>query len=244
MSKMIVFGDSFAWGSDMSDTMRLQEWNKQSEEQRKAKPFHETYSRSTWQAKLATKLGLDYECLAVQGCSNQTIVRTFFENEQLIEPGDLVSVNFTWRDRYDFYNDEEQKWHTVRPTGTEDLSYHKLYYKHLHSSTWDQIESLKAINLVLGYLKLHDIDFIATCIDDLIYNDQHHNTALIQTLQDVHRCNINWFESRGFYQWSKDYQYPISPMWHPLEKAHDAALDYILMNWTEMNHRVYGKFVP
>jgi len=243
MAKMIAFGDSFTWGSDMSDTMRDFEWNKLSKEERRQKPFDTLYSRFTWQALLANKLELNYVCLAEQGCSNQSIVRRFFENVQRIQPGDLVSINFTWRDRYDFYNDEEQQWHTVRPSGTEDSDYHELYYKHLHNSTWDQIESLKAINLVLDYLKLNDIDYIATCIDDMIYFDPHYKTPLMQTLQNVHGNDIKWFESRGFYQWSKDYKYPISPMWHPLEKAHEAALDYILMHWTEMNHRVYGKFV-
>lgn len=244
MAKMIAFGDSFTWGSDMADTMRIAEFNQLPEEERKVQQFHERYSRSTWQAKLATKLGLDYKCLAVQGCSNQTIVRTFFENVQAIQPGDLISVNFTWRDRYDFFDNEEHTWHTVRPSGTEDVKYYELYYKHLHSSHWDQIESLKAINLIIGYLKLNNIDFIATCIDDLIYNDPYHNTHPIQVLQDVHKDDIKWFADKGFHQWSKDNNFPISPMWHPLEEAHEAALDYILMNWTEMNHRAYGKFHP
>ena len=165
----MAFGDSFTWGSDMTDTMRDFEWNAMPAEWKRANRFDDMYSKYTWQSFLANKLGLSYVCLAEQGCSNQSIVRRFFENVQRIQPGDLVSVNFTWRDRYDFFNDTEQKWHTVRPSGTEDTEYHELYYTHLHSSTWDQIESLKAINLIIDYLKLNNIDFVAIAVISIVY---------------------------------------------------------------------------
>ena len=229
MAKIIAFGDSFTWGSDMADTMRDFEWNAMPEEwkQDRKNGFHNLYSRHTWQALMAQDKGMEYVCLAEQGCSNQSIVRKFFENVHLIEKGDTVSINFTWRDRYDFYNDVEGKWETLRPSGTEDNPLFEMYYKHMHSSVWDQVESLKAINLVLDYMKLSNISFIATCIDDKIYHGVHHNTPLIKILQEQNEERIWWFEGLGFHEWSKVNNYEISPMWHPLEEAHKAAYQYL-----------------
>jgi hypothetical protein len=209
MAKIMAFGDSFTWGSDLAD----------------ADAAH--YSKSTWQSLLADDIGLEYVCLAEPGCSNQSIVRRFFENVNLISPHDIVILGFTWRDRYDFYDDIKSTWETVRPSGTEGSQYHKLYYKNLHNSTWDQVESLKAINLIIDYLKLNNIDFIATCIDDMIYNDPYYNNKLMTTLQNIHGDDIVWFEGTGFYQWSKDNNFKISLSWHPLEMAHDAAFQYL-----------------
>jgi len=238
MAKLIAFGDSFTWGSDMGDTMRDFEWWAQPGEWRKHNRFTNLYSRRTWQAMLAAEHELNYECVAVQGCSNQTIVRTFFENVQRIRPDDIVSVNFTWRNRYDFYNDLNDEWHTVRPSGTEDVEYHELYYKHLHNTIWDQVESLKAINLIIDYLKLNNIQYIATCIDENIYKDMHHSTPLIHQLQKQHKDDITWFDGIGFHEWSKQNDFEISPMWHPLEDAHKAALEYI--KGTEHVRRIFG----
>ena len=232
MAKIIAFGDSFTWGSDMADTVRHFEYNEWPEERKRATPFRDTYSRSTWQALLAQDLKVDYVCLAEQGCSNQSIVRRFFENVNLIEAGDTVSLNFTWRDRFDFYNDETGDWETIRPSGTEDSKYYEMYYRHIQSSHWDQIESLKAINLIINYLRLNNINFITTCIDDLIYHDEHHTSPLIKTLQEQNEECIWWFEGKGFHQWSKDNGFKISPMWHPLEDAHKAAYEYIKNEFT------------
>ncbi len=244
MAKMIAFGDSFTWGSDMGDTMRDFEWWAKPKEWRnqKANMFDNLYSRRTWQAKLAKKLGLDYKCYAEQGCSNQSIVRQFFKYAPSFKEGDLISVNFTWRNRYDFFDTETDNWETVRPSGTEDSKYHEIYYKHIQSVKWDQIESLKAIILILGHLKYNNIDFIATCIDDEIFDDQLLTDPVIGSLTDVCKDDIRWFEDKGFHKWSIDNNYPISPMWHPLEEAHEAAFEYLSMNWIDINHRLYGTF--
>lgn len=234
MSKLIAFGDSFTWGSDMGDTMRHFEWEKMPLEwqKRPENRFYNLYSRRTWQAKLAEHKGLEYRCLAEQGCSNQSIVRKFFDYIPCIKEDDVVSVNFTWRDRYDFYNEEKRRWETVRPSGTEDSKYFEMYYKHIQSDYWDQIESLKAINLIIDYLIINDIDFIATCIDDNIFNDPHiKKDPIIRSLTEANDDKIKWFDGMGFHKWSKVNDYPISPMWHPLEEAHEAAFDYVLKEW-------------
>ena len=237
MAKLIAFGDSFTWGSDMADTMRIFEWEAMPDDWKRIweNRFENTYSRSTWQSLLAQHSGMDYMCLAEQGCSNQSILRRFFENVGKIKTGDIVNVNFTWRNRYDFFNTEEQKWQTVRPSGTEGEFYSDMYYKHIQGPLWDQIESLKAINLIVDYLKMNNIKHIVTCIDDSIYNDPSYSTPLTTQLQRTHADAIIWFNETGFHQWSQDNNFEISPLWHPLEQAHKAAFEYMKVKYDKTN---------
>lgn len=236
MARFISFGDSFTWGSDMKDTLTADEWRAQPKAWRdlSENQFINTYSRNTWNAKLARTLGLDYICYAEQGCSNQSIVRQFFKYAPSFRSDDLINVNFTWRDRYDFYDVLTNNWVTVRPTGTEENRFHELYYKHIHGTVWDQVESLKSINLILCYLKFHRISYCITCIDDLIYTDPFHVDALITTLREESAKEIRWFDGLGLYEWSKQNNFPVSEMWHPLEEAHDAAFEHIMNKWMVM----------
>jgi len=235
MAKIIAFGDSFTWGSDMADTMRIWEYQAKPEAWKKQNSFDSTYSRSTWQSLFAKDNNMDYMCLAEQGCSNQSMVRKFFENVHLIGKGDTVIISFTWRDRYDFYNDLERNWETIRPSGTEDSQYYELYYKNIHSTMWDQVESLKAINLILDYMQLRNIDFIATCIDEKIYHDEHYNTPLVNVLKEQYEERMWWFDDLGLHEWSKQNNFEISPMWHPLEDAHKAAYKYLKDNYISIS---------
>lgn len=232
MAKVRAFGDSFTWGSDMGDTMRYFEWEATPMEWRQKNPFSNLYSRRTWQAKLAEHLGMEYKCYAKQGCSNQTIVRRFFKECPSFKPDDLIIVSFTWRNRYDFYNALTNEWETVRPTGTEDSRFFELYYKDIHSTLWDQVESLKAVNFITEYLKASGLNFIVTCIDDEIYRDPKcMSDPVVDSLTRLNEEHIKWFNGMGFHRWSGVNGYPISPMWHPLEEAHEAAFKYVLENW-------------
>jgi len=223
MSKLISYGDSFTWGTDMNDTVRadLEHYNGGCN-------YTDMFSRNTWHALLAKQYGFEYKCYAQEGCSNQSIVRAFFEHAHEIEPDDLVNVNFTWRDRYDFLDPETFEWETVRPGCTKDDSkYAEMYYKHQHSHYWDSIESLKAINLITSYLELINVKYIITCIDEMIYYDEVHRLPIITALRDQFKDKITWFNGVGFHQWSKDNNYPISALWHPLEEAHCGAFKYM-----------------
>ena len=223
MDKVIAFGDSFTWGSDMHDTVRadLGHWDG-------SVPYTETYSKHTWHALLAKDLGYKYKCYAREGCSNQTIVRTFFERLAEFNKNDLIIVNFTWRDRYDFLDAETIEWESIRPSSIKgDSKFAEMYYKHIHSHYWDNIESLKAINLVISILKCYNMKYIVTCIDDMIYGDNVHVNNTITSMRDVYKNEITWFDGIGFHQWSVKNKFPISPMWHPLEEAHKQALKKI-----------------
>ena len=231
MAKLISFGDSFAWGSDMGDTMLIDQFRK--EYGQTDIKYCDMYSRRTWQKHLADSLDLDYRCLAQEGCSNQSIYRRFFESTPLFNKDDVISVNFTWRDRFDFLNNDNKQWTTVRPSGTEDHPLFKTYYKHIQSSNWDQVESLKVINGIISFLELNHYRYIITCIDELIFNDPWHSSLLIiKELQNIYRDKITWFNGLGFYNWSKENNYPISDYWHPLEEAHWAAFQLLRDNGT------------
>ncbi len=236
MLKLIAFGDSFTWGSDMKDTFRYDLGERKENVDNDPNWYVNSYSRSTWQSLLASTYGFKYICHAREGCSNQSIVREFFRHAHTFKEGDLISVNFTWRDRYDFLNTDEMNpnydyddstaWETVRPSGCES-KYFELYYKNIQSAQWDIVESLKAINLIISYLKLNKHKFIITCIDKLIYDDPHHPIDIADTLRQQFKDDITWFDGKGFLDWSRDNNYPVSEMWHPLEEAHEAALKYM-----------------
>ncbi len=225
MAKLVAFGDSFTWGSDMGDTMHASDFKKAHADTNVK--YCSMYSRRTWQKHVADYLDLEYKCLAQEGCSNQSIHRRFLEALPLLNTDDVISINFTWRDRRDFYDGE--KWNTIRPSGTEDNPQTKMYYKYFHNRNQDQIDNLVLLNNIIDLLELSGrIKYIVTCIDELMYFDPVHSSLeAIKELQNVHADKITWFEGKGFHQWAKDGGYQISAAWHPLEDAHWAAFQYL-----------------
>ena len=205
MSRLISFGDSFTFGNDLKDCNG------------------EIPSQLTWPSLLAKHLNLTYECLAEPGCSNSSIFRKVLSAK--IQPSDLVVINWTWIDRWDFYNHDH--WETLRPSGTETSDFYKIYYKYFQSELWDKIETLKNIHSIFSLLN----NFISTTIDPLTVDKQWHCPIYVDRLIDVIQPNLKWFDGKGFYHWSKENKYPISDLWHPLEEAHQAAFEYIINNY-------------
>jgi len=116
MNKLHAFGDSFTFGSDLNDCDN--------------KP-----SNNTWTALLSKHKSLDYICHAYPGETNQTVVRKFFDNIHLIDSNDLVVVNWTWINRWDFYNTNDNKWESIRPDSTNSIFF-KNYIKYFQSELW------------------------------------------------------------------------------------------------------------
>ena len=206
--RVISFGDSFTFGNDLAD------W----------RPgivgvIRPKSSVTTWPALVANYLNIDYECYAESGSSNSTILRTVLSTKIL--PTDLVIVNWTWIDRWDFYNGKE--WSTLRPSGTEDNPMYKIYYKHFQSELWDKYETLKNIQTAFSVLD----NVISTAIDPLTVDTRWHCPPYIKKLVDTVSKKITWFDGKGFFHWAQDKNFPISDKWHPLEEAHRAAFEYI-----------------
>jgi len=212
MNKLHAFGDSFTFGSDLKDC--------------DTSYGNKIHSENTWPSLLANSKSLNYVCHAYPGETNQTMVRRFFGNVHLIDSDDFVVVNWTWINRWDFYNTNDNKWEHLRPD-TEDNIFFENYIKYFQSELWDKLETLKAINLVQSFLKNKNIKFIMTCIDKLAFDDRWHCPKYIENLQDIVRDDIQWFEGMGFYDWAKTNNYKISDKWHPLEEAHRDAFKYI-----------------
>jgi|APSaa5957512535_1039671.scaffolds.fasta_scaffold179978_2 hypothetical protein len=222
MAKLVAFGDSFTWGTNLKDA------------DHKVPNKHQcvpcNYSKNTWPALLADNLKLEYVCRAGQGCGNQTIVRQFFEYLPHINIEDLVIVNWTWINRWDFYDIDVNRWETIRPSGTENSKFKEFYYKYLQSELWDKWESLKNIGLVHRILEQNGIKYISTCIDELVIDTTYHAPDYVKHLQNELVDQITWFNDQGFFEWSKTNNFKISNEWHPLEEAHQAAFEYIRDN--------------
>ncbi len=214
MNKLLAFGDSFTWGTDLKDA------------------DDSTYSQTSWSALLAKNISLEYACYAVPGSSNQSISRDLLSALTDINKDDVVLLNWSWISRWDFYNLEDTRWETIRPTGTDTSKFSKLYFKYIQSELWDKWESLKTIALTHSILEKHKIKFIATCVDNLLIDQIYHTPGYVTALQKEIYGSILWFEDKGFFQWSKDNNFPISTDGgHPLEEAHQAAFKYIKENY-------------
>jgi hypothetical protein len=231
MGNLIAFGDSFTWGSELSDEFILEnnsELNSVLIERYGKLP--NKHSKLTWCSLLSDSLNKNYICHARPGSSNQSILRSFLSNADSITPDDLIVINWTWINRWDFFDFDNDEWETIRPLSTETKK-SKFYFKHIHSELWDKLESLKSINIVLSYLKEHNINFLMTCVDSLLIDDEWHSPQYIQELQKPLLGNLQWFDNCGFYDWSINNNYGISDKYHPLDDAHKGAFEYARKNF-------------
>jgi len=215
MAKLIAFGDSFTYGSELSDNNS-----------------NGLYSLLTWPALLAKHLNLDYVCLAIEGCSNQTITREFFNYINNISKNDLVVINWTWIDRWDFYNIDNTSWETVRPSNNNSSTFfNKIYFKYMQSELWDKWETLKNINLILYELQHKGVQYIMSTQDNLILDNKSHTPGYIVNIQNNINNEFIWFNNQTFLDWSKTNKFKISELLHPLDNAHNKAFKYIINNY-------------
>jgi hypothetical protein len=255
MNKLISFGDSFTWGTDLKDAMNasvndpysLDVYKKFHNDHTKIGYFAETdhehkittwragYSRNVWPALLANAHNLKYVCYAEAGSSNQSIVRQFFQYLPYISVDDKVVVNWTWIDRWDFFTENTEvtkQWLTIRASDGGRNEHSKIYHKYIHHELWCKLETLKAIMLIASTLKNKKIPFIMTSIDTLAFDTTYHIPSYIANLQNEIADDINWFDDVGFYDWAKNNNYKISKVGnHPLEEAHIEAFKYAEKNF-------------
>lgn len=235
MGNLIAFGDSFTWGSELSDEFILEnnsELNSVLIERYGKLPNKP--SKLTWCSLLSDSLNKNYICHAIPGSSNQSILRSFLSNVDSITPDDLIVINWTWINRWDFYNLQEEKWSTVRPASNEATEFDKLYYKYFQSELWDKLETLKSMYLANSILNSYGIKFVQTSIDDLVFNTEYHAPDYILALQNSLNNDILYFGNKGFYAWAKDNNFPMSKgVGHPLEKAHKEAYEHANKKFTQ-----------
>lgn len=80
--RVIGFGDSFTWGSELSDDVDG------------SKP-----SEFSWSALVAKRLGAEYVCRAIPGGSNSSITRRISSFD--FQPDDIALVMWTWPSRFE-----------------------------------------------------------------------------------------------------------------------------------------------
>lgn len=217
---VVSFGDSFTWGTDLSDC--TQTWP-------------HGYSKLTWPALLAEHIGAAYTCRALGGASNSYILRSLIKRLPLLDSNTLVILNWTYIDRWEFFNSGSKEWETLRPSGTENHKFFDCYFKNLHSQYWNIYESLKNILFAHELLKNRNVKFISTCLDTQIINEEfvndyfdYNNKSLdVRTIISLVKDDLSWFNNHGFVDWANTHNFPLGKTKHPLEEAHQAAFEYI-----------------
>jgi hypothetical protein len=221
--KLKSFGCSFIYGSDLSDQFKTLD------------PVND-HSRLTWPALIAADLGIAYECHAWPGVGNFKILCNVISEASLSDPSVFV-INWTWMDRFDFVDDQEQ-WQTVLPGQKSQKS--DLYYRHFHSHIKDMLTSVMNINTAIAFLEERRIPFVMTYMDyDILQavDPDWHDPRYLSVLQKKIRPFLIDFESKNFLDWSRDKGFDISDSWHPLEEAHDAAAELMLPAIDAILHR-------
>ena len=216
------YGCSFIFGIDIDDAEMIPDTA--------GKP-----SNKTWPAGLANHLGLQYRCRAYPGCGNLLIAeRVLLDLERLCDNTELVVVGWTWTDRFDYNNpNNTDNWNTVRPSEIDTRA--QFYFRDLHSEYRDKLSSLIVIKMIIDTLKQKNIPFLMTYMDPLLFDQQWHVSKSITYLQDYVRPYMTLFENLTFLEWCKSKKFELSPTWHPLEKAHRAAADYMITVFDKQN---------
>ena len=200
------FGCSFIYGSDLTDI------------------------NNAWPALLATQLEYSYKCHARPGSGNLQIAERVLNQLADSNNSDLFVIGWTWIDRFDYINVNDQwggtQWSTIMPVDATELA--KTYYRDLHSEYRDKLTTLMSMRLVIDTLRQKGISFIMTYMDDLIFDQRWHTTPAVIALQEYIKPYMTMFDDQTFLEWSRANNYPISTTLHPLEQAHQAATDYMI----------------
>jgi hypothetical protein len=227
-NRVIAFGDSFTRGDELADCPEYKpDWS--------SKFKCEDTSKSTWPALIAKSLNCDYECCAVGGRGNQWIS---WACNAYFTPDTLCIVNWTWFERFDYFDVSVDDWRTTHPRHDEKLDHY--FYRNLDSDVWNLHRNLQQIHSTISLLKQNNVNFIMTCLDNSYLNDlkdfrpgKQSNTVwtnAVSNLQEQVVPHIVDFEGMNFLEWSKHNSFELGPNGHPLEKAHAEAAKYINTN--------------
>lgn len=180
----------------------------------------------SWPSLIARDLGFRHDCYAVPGIGNLQIMESVLLNAGA---ADLCLINWSWIDRFDFVNDVDESWHTLRPALDHDQAAH--YYQYLHGQYRDMLTNLSYIAITIDFLHIRQIPFVMTFMDQLLFDTvlaQWHPPDAIEYLQQRVRPHMMDFEGQNFLDWSRSRNFAISAAWHPLEQAHAAAADLMI----------------
>jgi len=211
------FGCSFIFGSDLADDGKNGKYA--------------TGSQLTWPALLAKHYNYQYHTYARPGSGNLQILERLMSNlAGSINDTAICVIGWTWIDRFDYCIEKSPwpglPWATLMPIDTTETA--KIYYKDLHSELRDKLTNLLYIKQAIDLLKEKSIPFIMTYMDHLLFDDKWNTTPAITELQNYVRPYMTTFEGYNFQKWSKNNNFPISKIGHPLEQAHQNAAEYMI----------------
>lgn len=214
--KLLSFGDSFLYGSDLQDCLDNYESRWQ------------VPSNNTWPALLAKKFNLDYICFALPGIGNKIILDDILRAIHTYGNSAVYIINWTWIDRFDYVDliGNLELWNTLRPN--ERGSVNKHYFKNLNSELSDKIDSLTRVYTAIQALHQSDCAYIMTYMDSLMLDQTWHAPNSVKWLQTQCSPFLDSFDNLNFLEYSKQQKFAISKNWHPLEQAHQKAAEY----WT------------
>jgi len=230
MKKIIGFGDSFIFGSEI--------------------PGNEDGSLG-WPAIAAKSIGSMYETSAVPGCGNDAIARQIYSyfSRNTID-NTLAVINWTWSQRWDFYIVAHETWITLGPTCVpeklkhlvESTESHRLvnfYQDYANSSLlWNKMRNLQTIFGVQQYMKIRGIKNIQTYMDYHLFDTQWHAPDYVQTLQDLIKPTMLDWNGKNFVDWCRDQGHEITDIGnHPLLTAHQDAANF----WKDRYDRAFAR---
>lgn len=205
-----TFGDSFLWGTDLSDVIDIAKVDN---------PLYQ-YSQLTWPALIADQCQYKYHCYANGGSSNSAIARTVLDS---FHKDALNVIQWTWIDRTEYVDLETNTWQQIRPS-EEENNISKEYYRNFQSELQDKWINLNIIVNTLQYLEARNIPYVCHVLDQLLLDQTYHVPAYVKKLQEYLTSRVHWFPGRTtFFEWAKLEKFPISDAWHPLEQAHQEA---------------------
>jgi hypothetical protein len=229
--KLKSFGCSFIFGSDLSDEG--------------CSELYKNGSQLTWPALLSQDLGYDYCTYARPGSGNLRIMEKVL-TESTVNDSSIFVIGWTWIDRFDYTVTPAHKipqwdlagadqWKTTRPMDNDSAAL--SYYRDLYSQFQSKLVSLIYIKTAIDILKQHNISFIMTYIDELLFETKWHTSPAIIDLQNYIKPHMTKFENKTFLDFSKEKGFPISETLHPLEVAHQAAFELIRTDLDTILHK-------
>ena len=213
-----AFGDSFLFGSDLSDIQDI---------------GSETFfcpSKLTYSALIAKHFNLEYYCTALPAQGNKVIADDIIRAVCYHKDNMIYIINWSWIDRYEYLDlarvGDAQGWNSTLPGINTAQS--NAYYKYFYSDIDAKLSNLMYINTALQVLLDNKCKFIMTYMDHLLFDKQWHCTSSIDYLQNWIQKYTTTYNGKTFLEWSRENQYPESKSWHPLELAHKEAAEYWL----------------
>lgn len=213
-------GDSFIYGSDLHDAST-------------------EYSKITYPGRFAEHMRqnvgvhANYKCYAEAGCGNHRILNQIISAMRRFGSSVYYVINWTWIDRFDYYDSESTCWKTCRPSLDENPYADQCYYKHFHSDLYEKHKTLGHIDHAIQLLTKANCGFLMTYMDYHILDTDHNVDHNMRILQKRVKPYLSTFDGMNFLDWSKNKKFKISKKMHPLEDAHFAAYQYFLPKYEQ-----------